>query len=234
VHIDDAGLAEALGRLNQQEVHRMPVGEALHVVVDAMPGLFSVDGAGILMLDAHQDLRHVASTDESAQILEAVQEATGKGPCVAALVGDQVVEVEDIGADVRWPQLSPILVENGIRGILGVPIHVTGTPVGSLNVYHREKHGWDRSDIQAIVEFDRIVERLLSQAVLSARDEALVSQLEQALEARITIDRAVGMLMGIDDLDPADAFERIRRAARSARRPVREVASEVLATRKLA
>ena len=233
MHIDEGALAGALGRLNQHEWTRMDVADSLSTILGAMRGLFSVDGAGILLLDDQQDLRHVASTDSSAQILEAVQETTGRGPCVSALIDDEVVEVDDIGADARWPDLSQVLIDNGIRGILGSPIHVAGTPIGSLNVYHRDARGWDSSDVAALLAFDKLVERLLADAVLNTRSEALVGQLEQALASRITIDRAVGLLMGLLDLDAPDAFERIRRSARSARRPVREVAVDVLATRKL-
>jgi GAF domain-containing protein len=234
VHIDEGALAGAIGRLNQQEWSRMDVAGALTTVLGAMRSLFSVDGAGILLIDDQQALRHVASTDSSALVLEAVQETTGRGPCVSAVVDDQVIEVDDIGADGRWPDLAPVLMDNGIRGILGGPVHVAGAPIGSLNVYHRDARGWDSSDVAALLAFDKLVERLLAHAVLNARNEALVAQLERALASRISIDRAVGLLMGRLDLDAADAFERIRRSARTARRPVREVASEVLATGKLA
>jgi hypothetical protein len=40
------------------------------------------------------------------------------------------------------------------------------------------------------------------------------------------------MLMALEDLDPAQAFERIRRSARSSRRPGREVAAQILTTKK--
>jgi GAF domain-containing protein len=233
VHIEDTVLAGAMGRLSQHELSRMGLRDALGVIVGAMPALFDVDGAGVLLLDDRQDLRHVASTDSGAQILEALQETTGRGPCVAALINDEVIMVDDVATDERWPELRPVLVENGIRGVLGVPVHVAGTAVGSLNVYHREAHDWDRSDVDALMAFDQVVERLLSTAVLSTRNEQLVSQLERALAARISIDRAVGMLMGMEDLDATEAFERIRRSARAARRPIREVAGEMLGTRKL-
>jgi GAF domain-containing protein len=231
--IDEPALAHALGRLSQQDLNGMGLAGALEAIVGAMPELFSVDGAGILLLDDLQQLRHAVSTDRGAQILEAVQETTGRGPCVSALVDNEPVVVADVGSDERWPELTPVLVENGIRGVLGVPLHLAGTPVGSLNVYHRDPRPWDSSDKAAIAAFNRVAERLLANAVLASRREALVQQLTRALEARVSIDRAVGVLMAVEDLDAADAFERIRRSARSARRPVREVAAEILLSKKV-
>ncbi|MDE3207112.1 MAG: GAF domain-containing protein, partial [Acidobacteriota bacterium] len=137
MNVDDGALSAVMGRLSRQELGRMDLREALGAVVGAMPELFSVDGAGVLLLDEGQDLRHVASTDEGAQILEALQETTGRGPCVSALIDDEVVMVSDMAEDDRWADLRPVLVGNGIRGILGVPVHVAGAAVGSLNVYHR-------------------------------------------------------------------------------------------------
>jgi GAF domain-containing protein len=233
VNIDELALTGALGRLSQQEFERMDMREALDIIVGSMPALFSVDGAGILLLDDQQDLRHVASTDKGAQVLEAVQETTGHGPCVTSLIDDTVVVVHDILEDERWPDLAKVLIPNGIRGVMGAPIHVAGAPIGSLNVYHRDPHGWDESDQAALLAFDRVAERILSHALLVQRNEGLVGQLTHALGARINIDRAVGILMAVEDLDATDAFERIRRTARSARRQVSDVATDIIATKKL-
>lgn len=233
MHIDEGALARALGGLAQHQFDSVGLTEAFHLIVGAMPGLFALDGAGVLLLDDQQDLRYAASTDRGAQILEAVQAANGRGPCVSAIIEDTIVTVEDIQTDERWPDLGDVLAANGIRGVIGAPIHVTGTPIGSLNVYHREPHRWDESEVSALLAFDRIAEKLLAGAVLNARNETLVEQLNRALANRINIDRAVGVLMGREDLDAVDAFERIRRAARSSRTPVREIAEEVLRTKKL-
>lgn len=233
MHIDDAALDAAMGRLAKQQFSRMGVRDAVELVVRSMPTLFSADGAGLLLLDDTQDLRHVASTDEGAHILEAVQETAGRGPCVSSLVDGEVVVVKDICTDERWPELRPVLVENGIRAIIGAPVHVAETPIGSLNVYRRDVYGWDRSDVAALLGFNQLLERVLANAVLNAKNEALVNQLELALSARVDIDRAVGLVMGVYDLEAAEAFERIRRSARASRRPVRELAQEILSTRKL-
>jgi AmiR/NasT family two-component response regulator len=53
--------------------------------------------------------------------------------------------------------------------------------------------------------------------------------LQAALEHRGLIERAKGILMARDDVDVATAFERLRSAARSSRRPLAEVVREVIA-----
>lgn len=234
MHIEQAALERAMGWLASHNLARLSLGAALGEIVAALPALFAVDGAGILLLDEEQVLRYVASTDAGARLLEAVQESSGRGPCVESLIDNDLVQVDDLLADGRWPDLSAELVANGIRSVLGIPLHLTGTAVGSLNVYRAVAHDWDESDRRALGAFERVIERLLAGAILGERREALVTQLEYALAARVEIERAVGIVMATEHLEAPAAFEQIRRVARSRRKAVREIAEEVVAKRLLA
>jgi hypothetical protein len=60
--------------------------------------------------------------------------------------------------------------------------------------------------------------------------ERTVAQLEHALAARVSTERAIGLLAGRLGTTPRSAFESLRREARSQGRPVHELAREVLAT----
>lgn len=64
-------------------------------------------------------------------------------------------------------------------------------------------------------------ERKVSQLQLT------VSQLQEALDSRVVIDRALGMLAERFDLPISDAFELLRSAARNSRREVRALAEEI-------
>lgn len=233
MHVEEAALQRAVGRLAQHKFAAMNLREACDVVVKALPGLFGADGAGILLVDDTHVLRFVASTDTGAQLLEAVQESMGRGPCVEALVEDRTVAVVDMLEDPRWPDLGQMLASNGVRAVLGVPVHLGGVAVGSLNVYLAQPRTWDQSDHAALSTIESLVERLLTTVVFSERQEELIGQLQRALEARVVVERAVGILMAVAEVDAAGAFEQIRRSARSARRSVRDVANDVIEWRKL-
>ena len=234
MHIEHATLERAMGRLASPNLARLGLSAALGEIVAALPALFDVDGAGVLLLDEEQVLRYAASTDAGARLLEAVQESSGRGPCVESLLDNELVQVNDMFEDGRWPDLAAVLTENGIRSVLGMPLHLTGAAVGSLNVYRRDPHVWDESDRRALGAFERLIERLLTEAMLGERREVLVTQLEHALAARVEIERAVGIVMATEQLDAPAAFEQVRRAARSQRKSVREIAAEVVAKRLLA
>jgi hypothetical protein len=55
-----------------------------------------------------------------------------------------------------------------------------------------------------------------------------VGQLEHALAARVSIERAIGVLAERHGTTPREAFEELRRRARSLGRPAQELAAEVL------
>lgn len=233
VHVEEAALQQAMGHLAQHDLAALDTRDACKVIVLELPSLFGADGAGLLMVDDAQVLRYVASSDSGAQLLEAVQESSGRGPCVQSLVENAPVAVSDIRSDPRWPDLGEVLAPNGVRSVFGLPVHVNGVAVGSLNVYASAPRDWDKSDEAALRTIDVLVERVLSNGLLFERNDDVISQLQRALEARVTVERAVGVLIAVEDIDAAAAFERIRRAARSARRSVREIAADVIAAKRL-
>lgn len=233
MHIEEGALQRAMGQLAQQHLDAPDVSSALSEIAHVLQGLLGADGSGVLLVDDSQVLRYVASTDTSARLLEAVQESTGRGPCVQAMVDNENVAVSDVLSDDRWPDIGQLLAANGVRAILGVPVRVGGVPVGSVNAYAREPREWDESEIRAVSTVETLVERILSAAILAERRETVIHQLQQALEARVIVERAVGVLMVVEDVDAAGAFERIRRTARSGRRPVHDVAGDVVRWKKL-
>jgi GAF domain-containing protein len=227
-NIDPVGLVDALDRLGAL-TEATPTEESLLRVIDAIVALYGVTGAGLMFLDDSSVLRYVLATDSASRALEAAQEELGRGPCVDSLVLDRHILTGDLAEDDRWPGLAELVAPGGVRAVLGVPLRVGGTAVGSLNVYYDRPHAWDQSEVQGLTEFNRIIESLLGQALLAHRHGEVVNQLQYALDNRVVIERAVGYLMGAEGLDAVTAFDRLRRMARASRRKVAEVANEVLA-----
>ena len=104
-----------------------------------------------------------------------------------------------------------------------------GAPVGTLNVYCDRPRVWDESEIAALEAYNSLLEARLAESLLTQQHDRVVGQLQFALDSRVTIERAIGLLMGRDGIDGATAFNELRRAARSSRRRVNAVAEEVLA-----
>ena len=191
--------------------------------------MFAGSGVGLMLIaeDGHS-LRYVASSDEVARQLELAHEQAGEGPCVDAFVLDTCVKTEDLATEPRWPDLRAALADKPIRAVLGLPTRL-GAPVGTLNLYCDRPRAWDESEIAALEAYNSLLEARLAESLLTQQHDQIVGQLQIALDSRVTIERAIGLLMGRDGVDGATAFNELRRAARSSRRRVHAVAEEVLA-----
>lgn len=226
-HIDAEALERSIETLRERSTGSS-LAPSLRELLEAATELFACSGAGLMFVNTEHALSYVAATDEPARALEQAQEEIGRGPCVDSLIHDTLVQSADLRDDDRWPDLRGRLEGQPIRAVLGTPVHLMMGPIGSLNVYRDEPYRWDDSEAQAIGAFATFAGRLLSAAVESERRGELVEQLEYALEHRVTIERATGVLMGRGDLDAVEAFNQMRKASRDRRIKVVEVADRVL------
>jgi GAF domain-containing protein len=226
--IDPDALDRSLAALREQSANGGLM-IALEQVMTATRQLFDATGCGVMLINESSVLAAAAATDEPGRLLEVLQERDGHGPCVDALTFDQIVTVADLAGDARWPALGE-LPEAGVRAVLGVPLHADHVPVGSLNIYRDRPHQWTESEVAALTEYSSLVESVLRTALHARQRERLADQLQHALDHRVVIERAVGVVMGRDNVNAVAAFNQLRHQARSAQRSVAEVASELLAT----
>ncbi len=226
-HIDQESLAATLQHLDELGPGAGIV-ETLARLNDGVVAVFGMAGAGQMYLDEAAVSRFVVASDDTARTLEVSQEELGQGPCVDALVHDRTVTVSDFTTDERWPALSEIVVPRGIVSMVGIPIRVGGGAVGSVNVYRSEAHTWDDTEVAALSAFCSLIESALANALLTERHERLIGQLQQALDNRVVIERAVGLLMGRNGYDAVAGFNELRSLARRTRRKVRDVAAELV------
>ncbi|MDA0174575.1 GAF and ANTAR domain-containing protein [Solirubrobacter taibaiensis] len=206
-----------------------PLVEAIQQAVDSAAELFRVSGSGVMFIDDDQLLQYAAASDGHGRELEEAETRAGTGPCVQSVVTGEVVTTKDVTTDDRWPELHRELGDTTVRAVVGLPIHIGGARVGSLDAYCDTAHEWSDSEVEGLLAYSRLIERLLLTAMRAQRQERTVKQLEYALEHRVVIERAVGVLMERHRLDQLAAFERLRSAARDSRRRAADIAAEIVA-----
>jgi GAF domain-containing protein len=229
-HISSQVLAAELHNLEGLD-HGPDVVEALERVVTSARALFAVDGAGLLWLDAAGDVRYLTASDERGRILELVQEELGVGPCVDTLLRDVEVASTDLEGDPRWPEVGRRVAPHGIHAVAGIPVRIGGAAVAALNVLGDEAHEWDETEFVALRALAAVIETVLAGGLLARRHEQVIEQLQYALEHRVVVERAIGVLMGRHDIDAVEAFNRLRGVARRERRKAAEIADDVLTGR---
>jgi hypothetical protein len=109
-------------------------------------------------------------------------------------------------------------------------VELAGGPVGVLDLYRARPHLWDDSEMTAVQAFAGVLGNLLSALAAAQASGRLAGQLQYALEHRVRVEQAKGVLMSRHGLDEATAFARLRRTARSTRQTVDAVAREVVAS----
>jgi GAF domain-containing protein len=226
--IDLATLERSLERLGER-AQDTALEEALQQLLDTARILFHATGTGLMFIDENAELRYVAATDAPGELLERTQEQVGQGPCVDALTFDTVIQAEDLAEDDRWPELRPEIPDAGVRAVLGVPVHLAGTAVASLNAYVDRPHRWVDTEVRALEAYADLIQSVVESALQARQRGELADQLQRALDNRVMIERAIGFIMGQRGEDAVAAFNHLRGVARSHGRKVVSVAEEVLA-----
>jgi hypothetical protein len=140
------------------------------------------------------------------------------------------VAIPDLGADAHYDRIVFALRSAGIRAALSVPVpvQVGGGPIGTLDLFAATPRRWDDSEVAAAHAYAGVVASLLGSAVAAHASSRLTNQLQVALDSRVLIEQAKGVLMAFEKIDAQTAFTRLRRMARNTSRPLLEVAREVI------
>jgi GAF domain-containing protein len=226
--VSAAGLERALTQLADLRTSPVTIEAALHRIVESADALFQVDGSALMLVDSDQVLRNLAVSHRRAALLEELQAEHGEGPCVDAHDEKQTVWADDLRREERWPSFSPAAAGRGLVAVLASPIPYSSDAVGVVAVFASGPHPWTEAEQEAIVAFTDLAAMLILNA-MEARERGLIAvQLQGALDSRVVIEQAKGVLVGRHGLSPRQAFERLRGLARDQRRPLAEVAEAVV------
>ncbi|HEV2927798.1 MAG TPA: GAF and ANTAR domain-containing protein, partial [Propionibacteriaceae bacterium] len=197
-------------------------------VVEATRTVVGVDGTGVTL--AHEDgrPRWVAVSDAAMELLEQVQHDFGEGPCLAAFAQDQVVAVEDLRGELVWDRIAAVVGQLQVRGVLSVPVRLAEQPVGTLDVYVTRPRAWSAGEVEALGALAVVTAELVSTGVELANREVEVAQLRGALTSRVWIEQAKGVLAATRGVSPDEAFQELRKRARSSSRKMADLAQEVV------
>jgi GAF domain-containing protein len=222
------GVRQALDQLADLRTSPVSVEEALDRVVASADALFGVDGTVLMLVDRGQALRNLAVSDPRAALLEELQAEHEEGPCVDAFDDKEPVAADDLSREDRWPAFSPDAARRDLLAVLASPIPYSEQAVGVVAVFATEPHPWTGAEREAIVAFTELVALLILNAMEATERGRLAAELQVALDSRVVIEQAKGVLVGRHGLTTRQAFERLRRAARDQRRPLAEVSRAVV------
>ena len=172
----------------------------------------------------------VASSGALAQAVDERQYEVGAGPCLDASRTGQVVLVDDLETETRWPEYAPRALEAGVRSSLSIPLLVDTKPIGALNAYSRAPSGFAEDGVRQLAEdLAAYAGIVLNNAELYFTAAARADQLEEAMRSRAVIEQAKGILMAARRCGADEAFDVLVRLSQQSHRKLRDVAAALVA-----
>jgi transcriptional regulator with GAF, ATPase, and Fis domain len=225
----ELSLAETFVLLADTLVDDYDVVDLLDLLVRASVNLLGVTAAGIMLDDQKGNLAVIASSGEETRLLEVFQLQNNEGPCLECVQSGKVVSSSDLKRDTsRWPLFVPAALTAGFQSVVAVPLRLRDQIIGGLNMFR------DRPDLMSIDD-QRLAQAFADVATIgilqqrsSHRSSMVAEQLQHALNSRVAIEQAKGVLAERNKLTMDAAFDALRHHARSHNLKLTDVALAVV------
>lgn len=209
-------------------VDEFDVIELLHVLTGRCVQLLGVDAAGVMLADAHGQLRVAAASSEHARLLELFELQGDAGPCVDAFRSGTPVSYAVAGEDPPWPEFVSRAGLEGFTSFHALPMRLRHTVIGAMNLFRHEPQALTDDDIRVAQAFADIATIAILQERLVREREVIATQLQTALDSRVIIEQAKGVLAERLGCDMEGAFSLLRAAARKRNERLSDLARDVV------
>ncbi len=220
----DLEMARIFGDVARALVAEDTLQDTLDRIVQlAVDTIVGCDFAAVSLMERRK-IHTAASTGDVPERVDALQYEVDEGPCLDAIKDHEVVQVDDLSKEQRWPRFSPRTVdETKIMSMLSFRLFSEEDTMGALNLYSFDANAFEdgATDVGSVFAAHAAV------AMVGARQQ---EQLENALKSRDVIGQAKGIIMGRDGVTDDEAFDRLKRASQRVNLKLTEVADRVART----
>jgi GAF domain-containing protein len=224
-----AALADVFVTLADTLVDDYDVVDLMDRLVNACVELFDIAAAGLLLVDQRGGLQVVASTSDEARVLELFQLQSDEGPCLDCIGSGRAVTVGDLDEQrSRWPRFAEAAATGNFTSVHAVPLRLRSETIGGLNLFgseRRELTPYEQRLAQALADVATI--GILQQRSVH-RAALLAEQLQTALDSRIVIEQAKGVLAQHGGISMDTAYRALRSHARDNNLKLASVAEGVV------
>lgn len=222
-------LARTFVELSDTLVEEFDVVELLTLLADRCVEVLDVAAAGLMLAGPGGELRVMASSSEAMRVLELFELQAEEGPCLDCYTtGQPVLNLVLEAGSGRWPRFATEAVEAGFRSVQAVPLRLRGTIIGALNLFHTDELELDQADVDIAQAFADVATVAILQHRAALEGQVLNEQLQEALNSRVFIEQAKGVIAERAGLDMAQAFAALRAHARNHNLGLVDVAQGVI------
>jgi transcriptional regulator with GAF, ATPase, and Fis domain len=201
----------------------------MSVLVERCAELLDAAEVGLALAAARGELRVMASSTERMRALELIEVQTDEGPCRDCLrSGEQVLNKRLADTKELWPRFTHEAQDAGFKMVHALPLRLRSDVIGAMNIFSPELRELSPEDVnltQALADAATIG-ILQERAVKHGAD--LAGQLQGALNSRIVIEQAKGIVAERRQIDMDQAFALLRSHARSNRTQLSDVARAII------
>ncbi len=201
----------------------------MSVLVERCSELLGSAEVGLALAAARGELRVMASSSERMRTLELIEFQNDEGPCRDCLLnGQQVLNCRLAEAQGRWPRFTPQAQEAGFQMVHALPMRLRDDVIGAMNIFSPELRELSPEDVnltQALADAATI--GILQERAIKHETD-LAGQLQGALNSRIVIEQAKGIVAERRQVDMDEAFALLRSYARSHRTQLSDVARAII------
>lgn len=208
-----SSLAARLGPGDLDETLGQVTAAAVELIPDATYASITV---------RHDDrLETVNTTDDRVLATDAKQYELCEGPCYDAATDAAQVIAPDLEHDTRFRRYGPIAVKAGILAQAAFRLFERNGTQGALNLYSTERGAFEDLESAAVL--------FRSQAAVAIAYAYEITNLNEALETRTTIGKAMGIVMERYQLNDERAFAFLTRLSQHRNVKLRLIAEELVA-----
>jgi GAF domain-containing protein len=203
--------------------------DVLTVLTSRSVELLEAAAAGILLADSGGHLRVIGASTEQVQLLELFQIQNDEGPCLDCFHTGKVVVNASLDATSPWPEFAAESVRAGFPAVCAVPLRLKDVTLGCLNLFMSEPVQLSDAEVALAQALADVASIAIVQDQATRQAAIREGHLQHALNSRIAIEQAKGMIAEHGGVDMDDAFARLRAFARNNNRGLTEVAESLVA-----
>ncbi len=215
-------LGEVMGRVARrlQEEHGDVDATLRAVTTAAVATVPHASECSISYVTGRREVESRASTGDLSREVDALQGRLGEGPCLDAVWEEEVVRVDDVAAEQRWPRFAREAAALGAGSMMCSQLFVSGDQLGALNLYSRDPGVFDD-------EAQEIGMMLAAHAAVAIAGAEHEQNLRRAVDRRDLIGQAEGILMERYEITADQAFGVLARVSQQTNRRLADIAREL-------
>ena len=225
----EATLARTFVELADTLVADFDVVELLTLLADRCVEVLDVGAAGLMLAAPGGDLRVMASSNETVRLLELFELQSEQGPCLDCYRTARPIVNQDLATvDGRWPRFVAEALAAGFRSVHALPMRLRGTVIGALNLFHVDPGEMQEADVEAAQALADVATIAILQHRATLEVQVLNEQLSHALNSRVVIEQAKGIIAEREGVDMEAAFSTLRHYSRNHNLRLANVARDVI------